>query len=166
MTPDPADNHKRLASAMSARREELHMTWVKVAESAGITTETLRAIRHGDNSPSTLTKRGIEAALQWEPGSIDMVLSGGEPTPTRRDAVAAPETVIARAGIPAPAPAQASTPERVEAVGVAQVDAILAALRAELREARDEAQRRDEEQKAALAEMAAEIRALRENRGA
>lgn len=164
-----ADSRKRLSDAMRARRDELRVTWVNVARDAGIATETLRAIRHGDNEPSTLTKRGLESALRWEPGSIDSVLSGGEPTSARQDAVVTPETVIARADIPAPMPATITVvpaPSSAEQVGVAQVDAIRAALRAELEEVREEARRRDEENKASLNKLAEEIRALRENRGA
>ena len=49
---------------------------------------------------------------------------------------------------------------------MAQVDAIRAALRAELEQVREEARLRDEENKAALNTLADELRALREQRGA
>jgi hypothetical protein len=55
------------------------MTWAEVASEARITVETLRAIRRGNNQPSTLTKRGLERALQWQAGSIQAVLAGGDP---------------------------------------------------------------------------------------
>lgn len=73
--------HKRLDQAMNDRRVELDMTWGEVATRARIAEVTLRAIRKGDNNPGELTARRIEDALQWEHGSIDAVLNGGEPTP-------------------------------------------------------------------------------------
>src|SRR5690606_39965041 len=78
MTPTP---HERLAQAIEARRGELGLSLREVAERAGITGETLRAVRRGSNEPSQLTKRGIERALRWAPGSVDAILAGGDPTP-------------------------------------------------------------------------------------
>lgn len=74
-------HHERLAELMDARRLELGMTWEEVASAAGIKPPTLRAIRNGTNRPSQLTKRGIERALRWAPGSVDAILAGGDPTP-------------------------------------------------------------------------------------
>lgn len=76
MTPKP---HERLASAIETRRGELGLSLREVAELAGITGETLRAVRKGSNEPSSLTKRGIERALRWAPGSVDLVLAGRGP---------------------------------------------------------------------------------------
>lgn len=66
---------------MDERRQALGMTWAEVARDAGITIETLRAVRRGKNEPSGLTKRGLDNALQWEPGSVQSVLSGRDPRP-------------------------------------------------------------------------------------
>jgi hypothetical protein len=71
----------RLDEAMDARRLDLDLNWDEVATAAGIALATLRAIRRGANRPSRLTKRRIENALQWEPGSIDAIFAGGGPTP-------------------------------------------------------------------------------------
>ncbi|MEV4247025.1 hypothetical protein AB0J63_26875 [Streptosporangium canum] len=103
MSPDSAPTHARLDAAMNKRREALHMTWANVATDAKITVETLRAIRRGHNQPSALTKRGIENALQWEPGSVDHILDGEEPTPVAQE-IAAP-TPAAEAKAPAAEPA-------------------------------------------------------------
>jgi transcriptional regulator with XRE-family HTH domain len=84
---------------MDERRQALGMTWAEVASDAKITVETLRAVRRGNNQPSALTKRGLERALQWQSGSIDQLLKGGDPTPS--------------GGIP---------PVRAEMVGVVEAD--------------------------------------------
>jgi ribosomal protein L30/L7E len=68
---------------MDQRRRDLGMAWSRIAADAGITVETLRALRRGANEPSNLTKSGIERALQWGRGSVDKVLAGGEPTLSR-----------------------------------------------------------------------------------
>lgn len=65
---------------MDVRRSELQLTWNEVAEKAGITREGLRRTRVKTGPIRSLTKRGIENALAWEPGSIDSILAGGEPT--------------------------------------------------------------------------------------
>lgn len=74
----------RLDQEMNARRLELGkngMSWREVAAAANISYETLRAVRQGLNEPTEQTKRGLETALQWAPGSIDSILAGGEPAP-------------------------------------------------------------------------------------
>lgn len=76
MTP-----HELLDAAMNDRRLEMRMTWSDLAKAAGTSDVTLRAIRRGDNQPSSLTKRRIEDAFQWSHGSIDAILTGGNPTP-------------------------------------------------------------------------------------
>lgn len=70
-----------LEAALDARRQELDKAWRDIAIDAGISYETLRALRRGDNEPSTLTKRRLERALRWETGSLDEVLAGGEALP-------------------------------------------------------------------------------------
>ncbi|MUN41502.1 hypothetical protein [Actinomadura litoris] len=83
--PDPA--RVRLAEHMDERRRDLgrqrgeRFSWDEVAVKAGLHRETLRNIRlHGRPMRDT-TKDGIEDALQWERGSIDAILQGGDPTP-------------------------------------------------------------------------------------
>lgn len=66
---------------MDERRQALGKTWAQVAREAGITIETLRAIRRGKNEPSGLTRRGLDNALHWEAGSVQRVLSGQDPRP-------------------------------------------------------------------------------------
>lgn len=91
-TPPP----HRLDEHMDARRLDLRMTWREVADAASISPETIRAVRRGDNVPGDITRRGLEDALRWEPGSINRILAGGDPTPL-------PEAGAARSGPALPA---------------------------------------------------------------
>ncbi|GAA4059572.1 hypothetical protein GCM10022214_10110 [Actinomadura miaoliensis] len=84
-------SRQRLARLMDERRAELRLTWHEVAERAGMTREGLRRTRTGSGSIRSLTKRGIEDALEWAVGSVDMILAGGDPLPSlgpRHDAAA------------------------------------------------------------------------------
>ena len=70
----------RLDAVMEQRRLELNLEWRDIAQRGGLAYETLRALRRtGKASP--LSKRRIETGLLWAAGSIDTVLSGGDPTP-------------------------------------------------------------------------------------
>lgn len=80
----------RLNEAMEDRRLSLDLEWRDVADTANVSYETLRALRRTGQA-SSLTKRRTEEALQWEPGSIDEVLSGGEPTPVGQPEPSFPE---------------------------------------------------------------------------
>lgn len=74
--------HERLTQAMRRRMAELRIkTWRQLAAHADISYETLRSARTGESVPSDGTKEGLERALRWQHGSIDAVLSGGDPTP-------------------------------------------------------------------------------------
>ena len=64
---------------MDSRRRDLRLKWDEVAARAGIHRETLRQIRIGKGDIRPLSATGIEDALQWEHGSIDRILNGGEP---------------------------------------------------------------------------------------
>lgn len=81
MTGNREPATQRLASYLEARADELDLDWRDVAEEAGISVETLRAIRRGNNLPSRGTRRGLDRALRWELGSVTAILAGDEPTP-------------------------------------------------------------------------------------
>lgn len=68
---------QRLNRLMAIRRVELGLRWGTVAELADIKVSTLGAIRRGDNPPSVLSARGLDIALQLEPGNILRILDGG-----------------------------------------------------------------------------------------
>jgi transcriptional regulator with XRE-family HTH domain len=75
--------HERLDLAMTKRSLDVKKRWVQIAKEAGVSTAALGAIRRGEYRPSPHTARGIEDALEWEPGSIDAILAGGQPKPKR-----------------------------------------------------------------------------------
>lgn len=66
---------------MERQRLVLRITWRQVAERADLSIAGLGAIRRGERNPSALARARIEHALEWETGSIESVLAGGEPTP-------------------------------------------------------------------------------------
>lgn len=74
---------------MDERRGELALTWQQVADEAGVSTETLYRIADG-RTPRTTTRKGIERALRWQPGSIDAIAHEGEPTPLAAEPEPAP----------------------------------------------------------------------------
>lgn len=74
-------NRVRLAQLMEARREKLGLTWEQVALKGSITDETLRQVRRNRRVISRGTRRAIEAGLDWATGSVDQILSGGDPQP-------------------------------------------------------------------------------------
>jgi DNA-binding transcriptional MerR regulator len=78
---DQENASARLARYLETRADEIDLDWVAVAREAGITVETLRAVRRGNNRPSRATRKGLDRALRWEPGSVAAILEYGEPTP-------------------------------------------------------------------------------------
>lgn len=72
---------RRLADLMDDRRIELDLAWEDVARRAGVTGMTLRRVRNNESAPPRRTAHKIDRALEWEPGSVEAILTGGEPTP-------------------------------------------------------------------------------------
>jgi transcriptional regulator with XRE-family HTH domain len=73
---------ENLGVAVRDRRTALGMTQSEVSERGGPSVETLRAIennRAGRLSPRM--RRALERVLEWEPGSIDAILTGDVATP-------------------------------------------------------------------------------------
>jgi hypothetical protein len=90
-------NRERLANYMAARRVELRRPWREIAAAAGMSEQNLLRIRQGDITVTEQAARGIDTALNWEPGSVLAILDDGEPTP--KDAVT-PRTPRGNQGIP------------------------------------------------------------------
>lgn len=72
--------YERLDEALDERRVDLDLTWRELADAARMSEPALRAIRRGTYTPSRRTKRRLEQAMNWQPGSIDAIFEGGEPT--------------------------------------------------------------------------------------
>ncbi|GEE00233.1 hypothetical protein nbrc107696_46080 [Gordonia spumicola] len=59
------------------RRARLQMDAAGLASAAGVDPKTLRSLERGERWPRDRTLRKIEVALQWQPGSLDSIKSGG-----------------------------------------------------------------------------------------
>lgn len=78
--PTTPEARQRLAALIEKRREELGMLWQDVADAGDVSLKTLYNVRtQEDGEISPPTRRKLEAALRWEPGSIERILAGGEP---------------------------------------------------------------------------------------
>jgi hypothetical protein len=72
---------ERLANAMADRRRELRLSVRAAAQRAGVDRATWTSAEAATRRIAEYNYAGIEAALDWEPGSVDQVLAGGTPTP-------------------------------------------------------------------------------------
>lgn len=96
----PIMSWDQLAAAVRARRKELGLTQVDVATAGRISEDLIRNIELHRRTPKRLnprTARAIEDALNWEPGSIEDTLAGGDPRPiaarsSRTEKPAPPQT--------------------------------------------------------------------------
>jgi hypothetical protein len=80
MTAD-ADPLKRLGDYVERRIAELALEYAAVCRAGGFSDETLGKIRKGSIRARSTTYRKLQLALRWAPGSVEAILSGGEPTP-------------------------------------------------------------------------------------
>jgi hypothetical protein len=84
---------KRLAHHVTARRNDLGLTQTQVAAAGGPSAATMRLIENALQPFYRPTLLGrLEAALRWQPGSVETILSGGDPTPTTPPAPTTPPT--------------------------------------------------------------------------
>lgn len=74
---------KRLADAVVRRRAKLgRLTQAQIAHRSGISLDRIQAIEGAKSDRyRRVTLMALEQALEWEPGSIDEILAGGDPTP-------------------------------------------------------------------------------------
>jgi hypothetical protein len=78
------DPRERLARMIRDRRlKDLKISVRTAATRAGIDRGTWASAESGERRTAEVNLAGIEEALEWEPGSIDAILAGGEPTPRR-----------------------------------------------------------------------------------
>lgn len=77
---EPAANPlETLARHVRLRRRELQISQDDAARSVGMSPVTWGRVEKGQ-PVRALTHSGIERALGWAPGSVETILSGGEPT--------------------------------------------------------------------------------------
>ncbi len=88
---------EQLADEVRLRRKQLKLTQPDVAERAGMSVATVRAVE--TNRSGRLTRRlrrALERALEWQDGSVDAVLGGNAPRAvTTAGTIAVPPAVSA-----------------------------------------------------------------------
>lgn len=80
------DDFRRLARWVQQRADEFELSDEDIADAGGPSTTWLSQLRTGKLSGRTLrkpTRRKLEDALLWEPGSVKRILEGGDPTPVQ-----------------------------------------------------------------------------------
>ncbi|WP_040511812.1 helix-turn-helix transcriptional regulator [Gordonia soli] len=82
------DDLKRLGNHVQTRRIEMGWsTREKFAEQLSVSYRVVTDLENGKRKLGKATYREVESVLDWETGSVDVVLSGGrpDPRPTRED---------------------------------------------------------------------------------
>lgn len=75
-----AAHWRRLGELIRADQEQLYGTQQEFADAAGVSLRTVESLLSGQPANyRTRTVADVEAALEWEPGSIQRVLEGGRP---------------------------------------------------------------------------------------
>lgn len=81
---EPESSRERLGELASRRRRELGLSVSAAARAAHIDRATWAGMERSGRRTEAYNYAGIERALAWEPGSVDQILAGGEPTPVSR----------------------------------------------------------------------------------
>lgn len=83
MTVDeqPRSPRELLGQRVRQRREDLGLSQPAAADRAGINRDTWRNMENGSRDIRSYNHRAVERALQWQPGSVEAILAGGEPQP-------------------------------------------------------------------------------------
>lgn len=85
MASDPGEDWSRLAAGIESRLDKLGLQWKDIPGRGGPSTAKLRELRNGSSETLSRSKRrDLERALEWEHGSVDWVLAGGDPRPIPR----------------------------------------------------------------------------------
>lgn len=84
---------KRVGDAVRAARKAQGLTQAELGALIDVSSGTIRAIERGTEfSKVGHTLRALETELGWGPGSIEVLLEGGDPLPPRAGEVVTPET--------------------------------------------------------------------------
>ncbi|GCD38035.1 hypothetical protein OEIGOIKO_05845 [Streptomyces chrestomyceticus JCM 4735] len=91
----------RLGDAVRHARKSAGLKQDELADAVNVSRATIQAIERGDSFKKvTHTHRAIAAYFEWDPGSIETTLAGGEPKPAEPSPDAAPATFSGVAAIP------------------------------------------------------------------
>lgn len=73
---------RRLADYVVRRRAQLGLTQSQLAQAGPLSIDRVQSVEGAKRESYRIsTLVALERALQWEPGSIDLILAGGSPTP-------------------------------------------------------------------------------------
>ena len=75
------DRTRGLGGYIAERRRQLGLSQSRAATKAGVSRTSWVAWEKGTATPEDYNHVKIERALQWQPGSVDAILAGGDPTP-------------------------------------------------------------------------------------
>jgi hypothetical protein len=78
-TTQDAENRRRLAAAVRARRLELGTSVRAAAAQTGVARDTWIGLEEATRRTAETNYAAIEDTLQWARGSIRLILDGGEP---------------------------------------------------------------------------------------
>lgn len=100
----PMPDYSHVARTVQDRARELGYTQEDLIQVTGLGRTTVQRIWGGTvlHEPTPKTKRAMDAALQWEAGSFDIVLAGGNPTPAGPSARPSAPATDAEVAIPVP----------------------------------------------------------------
>lgn len=76
---EAGDTQGRLGRHVKQRRLRLRLSVRAAARLANIDRATWASMENGSRRVAAYNHAGVERALEWEPGSIESVLNGGEP---------------------------------------------------------------------------------------
>jgi hypothetical protein len=83
-------SRERLATAMLDRRRALRLSIRAAAQRAGVDRATWTSAENAIRQLAEYNYAGVEAALEWEPGSVEAVLAGDTATPRPAGTTATP----------------------------------------------------------------------------
>lgn len=72
--------HQSLSKHLTQRRKHLRLAQSEAARLAGVRRNAWWVWEKGRGLPYDYNHPGIETAMQWEPGSVQAILAGDEPT--------------------------------------------------------------------------------------
>lgn len=75
------NNRRRLGMLIKQRRAELGLSKLRAVQAAGVGRDTWSGAEDATRETDVRSLRKIERVLRWQPGSINAILAGGDPTP-------------------------------------------------------------------------------------
>lgn len=81
MDASSGDAGRSLPERLKARRKELRLGQAEAARRANVGRMAWYEWEAGRRQPRDYNHSGIDEAMEWEPGGIEVIMAGGDPTP-------------------------------------------------------------------------------------